>query len=114
MAWDKDDRAKYQNDLINNRLTWLGAFEGLLFVANHYTVHPYLLPVVGLAFAISVDLGITSANRELTKLNAQAYRNWLTFLMPGTAIPKIIEFAWTVLFLENFKWFSSIWSVSRK
>ena len=31
---EHDDKAKLQNDLINHRLTWLGTFEGLLFVAN--------------------------------------------------------------------------------
>ncbi len=106
MVWDTEKYTKYQNDLINHRLTWLGTFEGLLFVANHYTTHPYLLPIVGLAFAISVDVGIRSANRELTKLKAQAFRGWINYLMPGTAIPKIIGIAWIILFLENFKQFA--------
>ena len=110
MTWDNDDRAKYENDLINQGLTWVGTFEGLLFVANYFAAHPYLLPLVGLALAISVDVGKSSANRELTKLNAQAYRNWRAYLMPGTAIPKIIEFAWVILFLENFNCFKSFWT----
>jgi|SRR5580692_6931671 hypothetical protein len=109
MAWDVHENIRYENDLINQRLTWLGTFEGLLFVANHYTVHPYLLPLMGFAIALSVDLGIRSANRELTKLKAQAYRDWRSYLMPGTAIPKIVEVAWMVLFLENFKWFVAIY-----
>ena len=47
MTWDTDDGAKYENDLINQRLTWLGTFEGLLFVANHYRrVSTSLRPVV--------------------------------------------------------------------
>jgi hypothetical protein len=104
MASDEPrDDVRYQNDLINQRLTWLGTFEGLLFVANHYTVHPYLLPIVGLAIAISVDFAITAANREISRHHGQAYRDWRTYLMPGTAIPKIIAAAWIVLFLENFK-----------
>jgi len=32
----KDKAGKEQNDFINQRLTWLGTFEGLLFVADHY------------------------------------------------------------------------------
>ena|ERR1700693_966358 len=103
MQVDTHDKAKYENDLINQRLTWLGTFEGLLFVANHFATHPYLLPLVGLAFAISIDVSIYAANRQLTKLNAQAYQNWRSYLMPGTAIPKIIAVAWAVLLLENLK-----------
>jgi hypothetical protein len=53
MAWPDVDRVKHENDLINQRLTWLGTFEGLLFVANHYAEHRYLLPIVGLLIAVS-------------------------------------------------------------
>lgn len=106
MTADTYDSARYENDLINQRLTWLGTFEGLLFVANHYAAHPYLLPLVGLIFAISVDTGIRAANRQLTRLNAQAYQGWRNYLMPGTAIPKVIAVAWAVLFLENFRHFT--------
>jgi len=109
MTWGTNERAKYQNDLINQRLTWLGTFEGLLFVANHYAEHPYLLPALGLVIAMSVIAGIHSANRELTKLDAQAYpRRWVNYLMPGTTIPIVIAVAWTVIFLENFEWFRSL------
>jgi len=62
---ETDDKNKFENDLIHQRLTWLGTFEGLLFVANHYADHPYLLPALGLAIALSVDLGIREANRRL-------------------------------------------------
>ncbi|SRR5713101_2202895 len=109
MPWDDDDRGKFQNDLINQRLTWLGTFEGLLFVANHYTEHPYLLPIVGLVIAVSGIVGIHSANQELDRLGRQAYPGrLLNYLMPGTTIPIAIAFAWAVIFLENFKWFMSL------
>ncbi len=103
MPWDNDDRGKFQNDLINQRLTWLGTFEGLLFVANHYAEHPYLLPLVGFVIAVSVGVGIHSANCEITKLRAQAFSGPVNLLMPGTTIPIVIAFAWAVIFLENFK-----------
>lgn len=105
MTSDTHDITKYQNDLINQRLTWLGTFEGLLFVANHYSEHPYLLPGVGFIIAVSVIVGIHSANQELTKLKAQAYLGPLNLLMPGTTIPIVIAAAWAFIFLENFKWF---------
>lgn len=103
MTWDVSNQRRYENELINQRLTWLGTFEGLLFVANHYSAHPYLLPLVGLAFAVSVDVGIRAANRRLTGLDAQAYKGWANHLMPGTFIPKIIEVAWIVILMESFK-----------
>ncbi len=108
MPWDDDDKGKFQNDLINQRLTWLGTFEGLLFVANHYAEHPYLLPLVGFVIAVSVSAGTHSANQKLTELDAQAYKGPLNLLMPGTAIPIVIAVAWVLIFLENFKWFMSL------
>jgi hypothetical protein len=101
---EHDDEGKQQNEFIHQRLTWLGTFEGLLFVANHYTVHPYLLPLVGLAIALSVDMGIRAANRRLTELGKQAYTDWRSHLMPGTAIPKIIGFAWLVILAQNLRY----------
>ncbi|HWZ97267.1 MAG TPA: hypothetical protein VN025_05855 [Candidatus Dormibacteraeota bacterium] len=112
MPWDTDDKMKYQNDLINQRLTWLGTFEGLLFVANHYTDHPYLLPFVGFVIAVSGIVGIRSANQELDKLDRQAFPGQLiNHLMPGTIIPLAIAFAWSVIFFENFKSFMCLWFV---
>lgn len=105
MPWDRDDHTKFQNDLINQRLTWLGTFEGLLFVANHYGDHPYLLPFVGFVIAVSAIVGIRSANLELTILGKQAFSGPLNYLMPGTTIPYAIAVAWLVILLENFKWF---------
>jgi len=104
----KDKAGKEQNDFINQRLTWLGTFEGLLFVADRYGAHPcWLLPSVGAAFAISVGLGTYAANLALIDLGRQAFQNdscWfrkrvLVHCMPGTAIPAIVTLAWLVLLL---------------
>jgi hypothetical protein len=104
------EAAKFENDLIHQRLTWLGTFEGLLFVANSYGKHPYLLPIAGFVIAVSIDWGIRASNRVLTDLNAQAHRDWRRFLMPGWAIPKIIAVTWVVIFLQNFKGLLSCFS----
>jgi hypothetical protein len=103
---EKDKAGKEQNDFINQRLTWLGTFEGLLFVADHYGNHPRLLPAVGVAFAVSVGVGTYAANRALTELGRQAFQDSrylkpLTYLMPGTAIPIIIALAWLAVLVER-------------
>jgi hypothetical protein len=98
---DHDDKNKFENDLIHQRLTWLGTFEGLLFVANHYGDHPYVLPLAGLVIALSVDIGIRASNRVLAKHGGQV-EGPRRYLMPGTIIPKTIAVAWMVLLLENF------------
>jgi hypothetical protein len=113
MPWDDEDRNKYENDLINQRLTWLGTFEGLLFVANNYATHTYLLPLVGFTVAVSVDMGIRAANKRINKLNGQAYIDWRGNLMPGTLIPKVIAGVWIILFLQNFHWWHALFSCSR-
>jgi hypothetical protein len=113
----KNKSGKEQNDFINQRLTWLGTFEGLLFTADRFTTNqpslPVLLPLVGLAFAISVGVGTFAANRALTQLERQAFqkdswflkheslKNVLVLFMPGTAIPVIIAVAWLVLLVER-------------
>jgi len=33
---ENDEKGKHQNDFINQRLTWLGTFSSLLFVANGF------------------------------------------------------------------------------
>jgi hypothetical protein len=104
---DRDERTKFENDLIHQRLTWLGTFEGLLFVANSYGKHPYLLPIVGFFIAFSVDVGIREANQALTKSNAQPPRSWKSGFMPGVAIPKIVCVTWLVILLESLKGFIS-------
>ncbi len=104
---DHDDEVRYQNELIHQRLTWLGTFEGLLFVANHYaTDHPHLLPLVGFALGVSVGVGTSGANRRLTELKAQAFPDCRNYLMPGTAIPVIIAVTWAAIWLESYKCFS--------
>ncbi len=97
---DNDDKNRFENDLIHQRLTWLGTFEGLLFVANHYGDHPYVLALVGLAIALSVDLAIREANDRLADQGGQV-KGWLRYFMPGTIIPKAIALAWVVLLFEK-------------
>jgi hypothetical protein len=99
MLTDDEERGKFQNELINHRLTWLGVWEGLLFVAyyNQPASHPYLLPVVGLLIALSIDRGVAGANRALPP-EQKAKPEWA---MPGVVIPKVVALAWVVLLGET-------------
>lgn len=93
----EQEEIKYQNDLINHRLTWLGVFEGLLFVAYGTGQHPYLLPVLGFLIALTIDEGIRTANKALAELEGRQ-----SPLMPGTVIPKIIAGAWLLLLIQTY------------
>lgn len=112
MAWTDDDRVKFENDLINQRLTWLGVFEGLLFVADSHGAHPYLLPVAGIAIAVSVARGTFRANQILDQIPPPAHltvtKDRFGYVMPGTAIPATITFAWGLILMQNFTWWRSM------
>jgi hypothetical protein len=96
-----DEAGKYQNDLIHQRLAWLGTFESVLVGLNHFVASRWLIPAVGLALALSIWVGTYAANRALTDLKAQAFGDWRDYLMPGTAIPTIIGAAWIVVLSKN-------------
>jgi hypothetical protein len=110
---ERDRAGKEQNEFINQRLTWLGTFESLLFAADHFNTNStvnqhllsYLLPSIGLAFAISVLVGTSAANLALTKMGRQAFQDsrlkLLKYLMPGTAIPAIIALAWVLILIAR-------------
>src|ERR1051325_4615203 len=95
------DELKYQNDLINQRLTWMGAFEGLLFVADHNGGHPYLIAMVGLLIAISTGIATQAANAEISRLRGQAYGGWRKHLMPGKFLPLVVAITWIIVVIER-------------
>jgi len=65
---EKDEKGKYQNDFINQRLTWLGTFSSLLFVANGFGKYPVLIPMLGFGIAMSIWAGTSAANIALDQL----------------------------------------------
>src|SRR5580698_3197530 len=90
---DKDDKGKVQNDFINQRLTWLGTFSALLFVANGFDKYPVLIPLVGFGIALSTWVGTTAANAALIKLGRNV-TGWRRPFMPGAFIPPLFGAAW--------------------
>lgn len=97
---EKDEKGKHQNDFINQRLTWLGTFSALLFVANGFGKYPVLIPAVGFGIAMSVWAGTSAANAALDKLERNV-TGWRRPFMPGTFIPPLFGVAWLALILQN-------------
>jgi hypothetical protein len=110
---ERIESTKFENELIHQRLTWLGTFSGLLFVANNYDKHPFLLPIVGFAIAFSIDWGIQAGNKRLEELSGQAHKNWKRVFMPGVMIPKVVGLTWVLMFLWNFVWVRNLWACVR-
>lgn len=98
----KDEKGKAQNDLINQRLTWLGTFSSLLFVANGYGKFPALIPIVGFGIAMSIWAGTLAANKALNDLgrNVELWRRWI---MPGAFIPPLFAAAWLSILVLKFR-----------
>jgi hypothetical protein len=101
--------SQYENELINDRLSWLGTLQGLLFaalaVAWSEPSAKYLLWIicgVGFAVAVSIGVGTYRANRVLDKSEPRETNPWLRQLwrlMPGRVIPGVFAVAWLLIFL---------------
>jgi hypothetical protein len=98
---EKDEQGKYQNDLINQRLTWLGTFSSLLFVANGLGKYTIVVPVVGFGIAMSIWAGTSAANVALDKLERNVTGARKPF-MPGTFIPPLFALAWVAVVVLHF------------
>ncbi len=96
---ENDEKGKQQNEFINQRLTWLGTFSSLLFVANGFGSHPILIPVLGLGISLSVWAGTTAANKSLDEIRRNV-TGWRKPLMPGAFIPFLFSAAWLVVVIE--------------
>jgi hypothetical protein len=99
---DKDEKGKHQNEFIHQRLTWLGTFSSLLFVANGFGKYPVLIPLVGLGISLSIWAGTSAANVALDDLKRNV-TGWRRPFMPGTFIPPLFAAAWLVIIVLHFK-----------
>jgi len=110
---EKRDGGRYENELINQRLSWFGTLQGLLFAALAVAWNDpsamYLIWIicgVGLLVAISIGVGTYRANRRLRldKLDPDdgdpfVLRQIVWRLMPGRFIPWVFALAWVFIFL---------------
>lgn len=99
---EKDEKGRHQNDFINQRLTWLGTFSSLLFIANGFGKYPLLIPIVGFGISMSVWAGTSAANSALDKLGRNV-TGWRRPFMPGTLIPPLFGAAWLAMIVLHFK-----------
>jgi hypothetical protein len=97
---ERDEKGRHQNDFINQRLTWLGTFSSLLFVANGFGKYPVLIPLVGFGIAMSIWAGTSAANVALDRLDRNV-RGWRRPFMPGAFIPPLFGAAWLVVLARN-------------
>ena len=115
------DRIKHENELINHRMTWLGAFHGLLFASVYLSLDKpilkfliYIACFVGVFISVSIgyaihraNVGIDRASKEWDRikpkswfgLDVEGYRSndGIAWLMPGNFIPWVFMFSWVLI-----------------
>lgn len=120
---------KYENELINQRLTWLGVFQGLLLAALAFAWDKkqqdeclvVVLCFLGAFVALSCWRGTLLANKAIDNLSSywdkvkpkdypgldvQGVRSGtecLSWLMPGLALPPAFLIAWILIALISFR-----------
>ena len=120
------ERIKQENELINHRLTWLGAFQGLLLASLAFAWDKsdakmiiVVLGILGILVAISVGIGTCRANGSINNCNAEWDRirpneysgldiegvrsqsGYFWWLMPGYFVPWAFAAAWIAILAIN-------------
>ncbi|MBK9175703.1 MAG: hypothetical protein IPM46_05065 [Flavobacteriales bacterium] len=115
------DDLKFSNELINHRLTWFGALQGLLFAALAFIWGTtggenlrLVLCLLGSTVSVSIGLGTLGANRMIETLEQDleacskegsqtpVRRNrvhWWWWLMPGYFLPWVFLFSWVAIII---------------
>src|SRR5438034_10354323 len=116
------DRIKYENELLNHRLTWLGVFQGLLLAALAFawgkpsaTAIVCVICVLGAMVALSTSVATFRANKSISLFSAywdsikpkeysgvgvegvRSRSGYFWWLMPGYALPWLFFFAWLAI-----------------
>lgn len=114
---------RHENDLINQRLTWLSGFQGLLFAAlafawgkSNIFYLSVIICIVGFLIAVSIGLATSKANRAIKNLSQEwdekKLENYdgpdiegnrcgsekLDILLPGSFVPLVFSVAWVFIF----------------
>jgi hypothetical protein len=116
------DHIKFENDLIHQRMTWSGTFEGLLlavvsFAWDKSDAKPLLIVICLVAIAVTVSFGyaIHRANMATARaaarwdaigparyrgLDVEGFRSEARpfgWLMPGRFVPLLLTVTWIVI-----------------
>jgi hypothetical protein len=118
------ERLKMENDLIHQRMTWLGAFSSLLLAAISFAYDKagselllIMICVAGTFTSVSLGYAIYRANVSIDKatarwdaikspdfagLDVEGFRSGsgYAWLMPGRFIPKVLILTWTGIFIS--------------
>ena len=121
-----DNRIKSENDLLHQRMTWLGTFQGLLFGAtafawdkNSAQAIVFLACCVGFLVSVSLGYAIYRTNIAIEKtsaywdkirpqdyeqLDSEGYRSKSpgAWLMPGRFVPKVFAVTWIFIFVISY------------
>jgi hypothetical protein len=101
------EMSRHEDNLVNHRLTWLLASQGLFFAGYGISVNPLksLLPPVGIAVSLFILLGIIGAAKAM-KLMAEAvkrkhlgissFTTWLG-LLTALGLPTVLIAGWLAL-----------------
>lgn len=88
---------KHENELANQRLTWMFTLQGLLFAAASYLWKDCILPVmvfgfVGIISCISIGYFLYRGHKAIKNLLeiGSGYKKFLKSLPPGTVFPPLI------------------------
>jgi len=119
--WERiNSMIRYENDLLNQRLTWLATFEGLLFTAYFVAIDKVhdqkwmsiVFASTGMLVALSIWVGTLRSNRAISSLTAiwdnnrpidysgpdvQGVRSdegKSAYFMPGYFLPALLWVAW--------------------
>lgn len=116
---------KTENQLINQRIGWLGMFQGLLFAVIAFgwsksdLIIIYTLCSLGIFVGISIGIATFRANKTIERLEVDwddhkskdyvgrdvvGLRNrsgCLWWLMPGYSIPWAFVIAWVAIFVSH-------------
>jgi len=117
------DMIKHENELVNQRLTWLFTLQGLLFAASSFLWKENILPVivfgfVGIISCISIGYTLKRGLNAIKDLldRAKDYKkplpeNWIfppligtrsksiKWILPGILLPWVLGIAWIAILI---------------
>src|SRR5690348_6526468 len=104
------DRSRFENELINQRLTWFGTLQGLLIAALAFawkdaTVVAVVICFLGIFVSVSIGVATCRANKKLDQVDPENRNGALWWLMPGRFIPLVFVVGWVAILVLWYRTF---------